>query len=95
MDILIVPSLWHETFGFVVLEALLQGTPCLVSDLVGSKDLLPPEWIFDNDKELADKIKELMENENLVLARDYIRKIKLNYSMVDHVQNIKKFFYEN
>lgn len=95
MDILIVPSLWHETFGFVVLEALLQGTPCLVSDLVGSKDLLPPEWIFDNDKELVDKIKELMENENLVLARDYIRKIKLNYSMIDHVQNIKKIFYEN
>ena len=49
MDVLVVPSLWHETFGFVVLEALLQGTPCLVSETVGAKDLLPDDCIFHND----------------------------------------------
>lgn len=44
MDVLVFPS--HETFGFVVLEALLSGTPCLVSDTVGAKDLVPQNWYF-------------------------------------------------
>jgi glycosyltransferase involved in cell wall biosynthesis len=30
--ILVVPSLWHETFGLVVAEALSCGTPVIVSD---------------------------------------------------------------
>lgn len=33
---LVLPSLWHETFGLVVLEALSVGTPVIVSDTVGA-----------------------------------------------------------
>ena len=29
-DILVVPSLWHETFGFTVLEALSYGVPVIM-----------------------------------------------------------------
>jgi glycosyltransferase involved in cell wall biosynthesis len=39
-DLVIVPSLWNETFGFVTLEALSYGVPVIVSDLVGAKDLI-------------------------------------------------------
>lgn len=40
MDILLVPSLWAETYGFVVLEAIMHGVPVIVSENVGAKDFL-------------------------------------------------------
>ncbi|MCG6936682.1 MAG: glycosyltransferase family 4 protein [Gammaproteobacteria bacterium] len=33
--ILLVPSLWHETFGYVAPEAMLRGIPVLASDIGG------------------------------------------------------------
>ena len=36
-DLLIVPSLCFETYGFVTLEALSYGVPVLVTETVGSK----------------------------------------------------------
>lgn len=41
-DLLIAPSIWYETFGYTVLEALSYGVPVLVSDTVGAKDIIPP-----------------------------------------------------
>lgn len=38
-DCLVLPS-WYEPYGAVVGEALQLGTPCLVSDRVGAKDLI-------------------------------------------------------
>lgn len=95
MDVLIVPSLWHETFGFVVLEALLQGTPCIVSNTVGAKDLLPLELRYKNDDELIDKIDKIKKIEELVTIRTYVSDLKLDYKLTKHVQNIKKIFYKN
>ncbi len=40
-DLLVVPSIWFETFGYVVLEALSFGVPVLVSGNVGAKDIIP------------------------------------------------------
>lgn len=39
-DILVVPSIWYETFGFTVLEALSYGVPVVLSGTVGAKDIL-------------------------------------------------------
>lgn len=57
-DILIVPSNWNETFGFVVVEALEQEIPVICSDLVGSSYLekdVKPSLLFHhgNADELA------------------------------------------
>lgn len=46
IDVLLMPSLWHETFGFVALEGISRGIPVLVSDHVGAKDLLSQEFIL-------------------------------------------------
>ena len=39
-DVLIAPSIWYETFGFTVLEALSFGVPVIISGSVGAKDIL-------------------------------------------------------
>lgn len=39
-DVLVTPSIWFETFGFTVLEALSYGVPVVISGTVGAKDIL-------------------------------------------------------
>jgi len=62
-DVLAVPSLWPETFGFVVLEALAWGVPVICSDLVGAKALLPPGMVVQHGsaKALAARLMEPLE----------------------------------
>ena len=56
-DVLVAPSIWYETFGFTVLEALSYGVPVIVSDHVGAKDI-----IDDNGKVVkAGNVQELKE----------------------------------
>lgn len=40
IDVLVLPSIWQETFGMVVLEAISYGVPVILSNQVGAKDLL-------------------------------------------------------
>lgn len=46
MDILVVPSICPETFGFVVLEALCCGTSTICSDAVGASELIDGGCVF-------------------------------------------------
>ncbi len=39
-DVVAAPSIWYETFGFTVLEAISYGVPVIVSDHVGAKDIV-------------------------------------------------------
>ena len=39
-DVLVAPSIWYETFGYTVLEALSYGVPVIVTETVGAKDIL-------------------------------------------------------
>ena len=39
-DVLLAPSVWYETFGYTVLEALSFGVPVVVTDHVGAKDIV-------------------------------------------------------
>jgi len=44
-DLLVLPSVWHETWGLVVNEAMNFGLPIVVSDKVGcAEDLVRPGW---------------------------------------------------
>jgi glycosyltransferase involved in cell wall biosynthesis len=69
MDLLVVPSIWHETFSLVALEALSYGTCVLVSDKVGAKDIVSrysPEFVFKSKQSLHDIIMELLVNRDRV-----------------------------
>ncbi len=39
---LVFPSVWYETFGLTIAEAMAAGTPVLASDLGGTPELLGP-----------------------------------------------------
>lgn len=40
-DVLVQPSVWNETFGYTVIEALSYGVPVIVSNHVGARDVIP------------------------------------------------------
>lgn len=84
-DILIAPSVWNETFGYTVIEALSYGVPVIVSSHVGAKDVIPDGCgiIVHDSNELKDAIKNLT-----------IKKLEeMNFSILKYFQaKTIKFF---
>ncbi|WP_349671675.1 glycosyltransferase [Lacrimispora sp.] len=39
-DLVLAPSVWYETFGFTVLEAISYGVPVIISNNIGAKDII-------------------------------------------------------
>lgn len=60
-DVLVQPSVWNETFGYTVIEALSYGVPVIVSNHVGAKDVIPmgAGMIVDDETALKNTIKSL------------------------------------
>lgn len=99
-DVLIMPSVWYETFGFTVLEALSYGVPVIVSENVGAKDLLEKgefgmiikptsEQIRDAVKELVNNRQKLIEfNENIVNKMDMEKTLQSSKSITKLYKNI-------
>ena len=98
VDMLIVPSVWHETFGFTVLEALSYGVPVLVSENVGAKDLIVQGkngLIAKMEKyELEASIEEILQNpELLVKMNEYIVKNQNIKTMDTHMVEMHNQIY--
>ncbi|MBR3614189.1 MAG: glycosyltransferase [Clostridia bacterium] len=92
-DILVVPSLWNETFGFTVLEALSFGKPVIVTNNVGSKDLIVQEkngFIVECDEyKLEMKLKEIINNpQKIENMNNYIVNNISIKTMEEHVKEI-------
>lgn len=61
-DVVITPSIWYETFGYTVLEAISHGVPVIISGTVGAKDIIPDGCgviVEDIDK---DKLKNAVQS---------------------------------
>ena len=74
-DILLAPSLWYETFGFTILEALSFDVPVIITKFVGSKDIIcgcGKILELGNETEL----KSILENINKDTVIFYKEKIK-------------------
>lgn len=59
-DILIAPSIWYETFGYTILEALSYGVPVILSGTVGAKDILAEGAGIVIDQITADKLCDVL-----------------------------------
>ena len=71
LDIIVVPSLWLETYSFITVEAIFAGMPCIVSNRVGAKDLIcnySNGIVFDvSDKNaLKSKLIEILNNSDIL-----------------------------
>lgn len=90
-DAVIVPSTYHETFGFVVLEALCEGVPVVCSDVVGAKDLVDNEFIF----RAADSTDLAATIERLIGRRLVQIHISAGYplSMLDQAAKLRRDYY--
>jgi glycosyltransferase involved in cell wall biosynthesis len=43
IDVIVIPSLWHETFSIVAREALLSGTPVVASEVGALPEIVEHE----------------------------------------------------
>lgn len=64
-DVMVIPSLWHDTAPLVALEALAWGLPLVVSNRGGLPELAPRQvgWSFNPDepRALAKLLRECVE----------------------------------
>lgn len=94
-DLLIVPSIWKETFGFITLEALSHGVPVIVTENVGSKDIIEDCGIISstNLNKLVEIISEIVENrEILKIMNKNILKRDFCYDMNIHSKDIEDIY---
>lgn len=92
-DLLVVPSMWKETYGFTGLEGISYGVPTLISENVGVKDIIEDGKtgiVFSTKtEELADKINLLINNREILQQVNVnIIKSEFNYLMKHHSNKI-------
>lgn len=95
-DVFVHPSRWYEPFGRTILEALMHGLPCIVSDNGAPAEIVEEAGIvFRNGdlEDLVDKISMLINNkELLVKMRTNIAKIIGKYDIDIIGQRIVKLY---
>jgi len=65
---LVFPSLWYEAQPLIILEALAQGIPCVVSDTSAAREMIIPGrtgllFRTGDVRDLRDKLTQLRDNE--------------------------------
>lgn len=80
---LYVQASYGDTFPVTVLEALEAGTPVLISEKVGEKELLDEECIFRSQEDLEEKVKNTdYVMPSVELPRFYERQAKKRFESV-------------
>ena len=94
IDLLVVPSQWHETFGLVVLEAVSRHIPVICSNNVGSKDILPSDFVFNNSSEFFEMLNDYVKS--FSKRSKYFKEaqeIKIDTNFKNHTLRIQEEFY--
>lgn len=95
IDLLVVPSIWKETFSLVTLEALSYGVPCLVTNNVGAKDIISQidESFIIKIEELQTRLEGLLRNtQELIQYNEKIVKVDWKYTLKYHVKEITDLY---
>ena len=92
MDVLIVPSVWKETFSLVTLEALSYGVPVIVSDNVGAQDVVKEysnEGVFHGKIELVHLLESIIVDKSLLHQyNNRICELPWTFDMMTHTKEM-------
>lgn len=96
MNLLIVPSKWKETFGFIALEAYSYGIPCLLSENVGFSRFIKNGYdgiVYKEDDDnisLKNTIIKILNNVYIlnIIRHNIISNNKYNTFTMDYVTKI-------
>ena len=100
LDVIVVPSLWPETLGFVAVEALAAGMPCIVSDHVGAKCMIKDKEtgfiLKSNDRNaLVNCLASLSLNSTeLERINKNILKDQMSFDFAIHCNEIRSKYFE-
>jgi len=95
-DITIVPSVWDEPFGRVIIESMACGTPVIASRIGGIPEVMMSfDWLFEpgNERELLSKITQLQNwrSQDPQLSQRCRQHIVDNFScqkMIDGIETV-------
>lgn len=99
-QVLIIPSIWPETFNFVALEGLINKKLIISSNIVGSMDLYKDSgsiiYKYNDKDELYNKIQNILKNKGKIYSIDieenkYSKDIDFN----SHYKKIVKLYKNN
>ena len=85
-DIMIVPSVWEEAFGFTILEAMSIGVPLIVSNVGGIPELVSHNF---NGLVVEKASSEQIKNAIIQLSQSY--SVRESFSKRSIVRSIDKF----
>lgn len=94
-DIYCQPSISSEGFGISLLEAMASGKPCVATDVFSGVGHVPEEFLVEsrNEKELADKIIELLDSDYPRVGMEMRRNVE-KYSWDNTIDEILKLYGE-
>jgi glycosyltransferase involved in cell wall biosynthesis len=96
IDVLVVPSIYLEVFGLIILEAFSAGRPVIVSKSGGPEELVRDGvegFIVErnNSKSLAEAMQNFIENPNLILEMsNQIPSVKTIQQYTDEIEELYK-----
>lgn len=90
IDILVVPSLWPEPFGRIVIEAYAHGVPVMAASRGGLREIVidgKTGWLYDPERPstLTDRISCIEEEKWKKLSKESIQESN-KYRIDNHVQ---------
>lgn len=98
MDVLIVPSIWKETFSLVTLEALSYGVPVIVSDNVGAQDIVKlynPKFVYHSTEELRGLFLGIFLDKSMLSEfNNKLLNSEWKFSMEEHAKEIIDLIYK-
>jgi glycosyltransferase involved in cell wall biosynthesis len=89
----ICPQKW-EQFGYVPVESMACGTPVLGFDYMGPRESIingKTGWLAKNEQELLELLDSVLENKEIELNRDFIRRhAEENFSINASVKRLEE-----
>lgn len=97
VDVVVVPSIWNEPFGLVVIEAMINGCPVIGSQFGGIKEIIDytNAGITINPNDEDDIIDKIIIMKSPETRLNYIKMIKeriYDYSIQKHIDRYEEMY---